>query len=354
MKKNRWKIYMLLAALVCCAGCGKKEKQDTGTATVEEAVTEESPATQTEAEQLPDMDAEGYYVVNDSVEVSVELADVRVSAEADADIYMMAEQGTVLSRTGYNDMWTRVELQNTSFYVLSDTVTEITQPTDDIDTPQDAVATPNDAAREKKVVIDPGNQAAGSVVTEAIGPGSDVTKACASEGITGSTFGTKESELNLEYALSLKTELESRGYEVVLTRESDNVDLSNQARANIANSAGASAFIRIEMNESSNAELDGVMAVCMTADTPYNSDLYNDSRALATRLLQGITETADVTNRGIYETDEMTAINWSDIPVAEIHLGFLSNATDEGNLLTEAYKEKLITGIANGLDYFMQ
>ncbi len=348
MKKNRWKIYMLLAALVCCAGCGKKEKEDKDAVTTAEASAEENLATQTEAEELPDMDAEGYYIVNDSVEVSVELADVRVRAEADADIYMMADQGTILNRTGYNEMWTRVELQNTSFYVLSDAVTEITQPGGD------TVATPDDAVRVKKVVIDPGNQAASSVSAETIGPGSDVTKACASEGITGSTFGTKESELNLEYALSLKAELESRGYEVVLTRESDDVDLSNQARADIANSSGASAFIRIEMNESSNAQLDGVMAVCMTADTPYNSDLYNDSRALATRLLQGITETLDITNRGIYETDEMTAINWSDIPVAEIHLGFLSNATDEGNLLTEAYKEKMITGLANGLDYFMQ
>ncbi len=347
MKKNRWKIYMLLAALVCCAGCGKEEKEDKETATATESSAEESLATQTEAEVLPDMDAEGYYIVNDSVEVSVEMADVRVRAEADADIYMLADQGTIFNRTGYNEMWTRVELQNTSFYVLSDAVTEITQPVGD-------VATPDDAERVKKVVIDPGNQAASSTSAEAIGPGSDVTKTCATEGITGSTFGTKESELNLEYALSLKAELESRGYEVVLTRESDDVDLSNQSRANIANSSGASAFIRIEMNESSNAQLDGVMAVCMTADTPYNSDLYNDSRALATRLLQGITETMDITNRGIYETDEMTAINWSDIPVAEIHLGFLSNATDEGNLLTEAYKEKLITGIANGLDYFMQ
>lgn len=354
MKKNRWMIYVLLTALICCVGCGKKEKDETETTTqTEVAPVVDSPATQTEAEKLPEMDAEGYYIVNDSVEVSVELADIRVRAEADADIYMLAEQGTVLNRTGYNDMWTRVELQNTSFYVLSDTVAEIAQPVADTATMPDT-ATQNDAPRVKKVVIDPGNQAASSLSTEAIGPGSEVTKACASAGTVGSTFGTKESELNLEYAMSLKTELESRGYEVVLTRESDDVDLSNQARANIANSAGASAFIRIEMSESSNAALDGVMAVCMTANTPYNSDLYNDSRALATRLLQGITETMDVTNRGIYETDEMTAINWSDIPVAEIHLGFLTNATDEANLATDTYKEQLITGLANGIDYFMQ
>lgn len=353
MKKNRWMIYVLLIVLISCVGCGKEEKEDTETATQTEAPSVENLATQTEAEKMPDMDAEGYYIVNDSVEVSVELADVRVRAEADADIYMLAEQGTVLNRTGYNDTWTRVELQNTSFYVLSDTVAEIAQPVADTATISDT-ATQNDAHRVKKVVIDPGNQAASSPATEAIGPGSGVTKACASAGIVGSTFGAKESELNLEYAMSLKAELESRGYEVVLTRESDDVDLSNQARANIANNSGASAFIRIEMNESSNAELDGVMAVCMTANSPYNSDLYNDSRALATRLLQGITETMDVTNRGIYETDEMTAINWSDIPVAEIHLGFLTNATDEANLMTDTYKEQLITGIANGIDYFMQ
>ena len=356
MRKNKLIIYFLLITVLLLAGCGNKKNKETGDTT---EVTSPSDAvyltetSSTEEEPQPEMDEYGYYIANDSVSVSVELASVYVSADTSSAIYMLADNGNVMNRTGYNDTWTRVVMQNTSFYVLSSDVTVIEQPAEPEKT-DDNVATPDDASRAKKVVIDAGNQANASISTEAVGPGSGDTKACASAGITGTTFGTKESELNLKYALLLKTELEDRGYEVVLTRDTNDIDLSNKARADIANASGASAYIRIEMNQSSNAELNGVMAVCMSADSPYNSSLYQDSKSLSTRILQGITESVDVTNCGIYETDQMTAINWSQIPVAEIHLGFLTNATDEGNLISEEYQKNLVTGIANGIDYFIK
>lgn len=353
MKRNRWIIYVAIVAALCCTGCGEKQQEST---TAMEQTTEQLPAaTATEAEPLPEMDEEGFFIVNDSVEVIIDLADIRVRPEEDADIYMMLEQGTLLKRTGYNDAWTRVELENTSFFVTTASVKVVETP---VQTATVDDATEGDADREpqrvKKIVIDPCNQSVDNLSTEAIGPGSDETKQCASMGSTGTTFGTKESQLNLEYALLLKAELESRGYEVVLTRETDDVDISNKARAELANDSGASAMVRIQMGESSNAELNGVMAVCMTSTSPYNSDLYEDSKLLATRMLQGITAATGAVNRGIYETDQMTAINWSEIPVAEIDLGFLSNQTDEGNLISDSYKETMIKGLADGIDYFFQ
>ena len=108
------------------------------------------------------------------------------------------------------------------------------------------------------------------------------------------------------------------------------------------------------MNYSSNSNLSGVMAVCMPPDSRYNNNLYKESNELSTRILQGIVEKTGAVNQGIYETEGMTAINWSQIPVAVIELGFLSNADEEEKLLSDEYKEKMITGIADGLDYYFE
>lgn len=355
MRKKRYIIFALLVVILCITGCGKDKKQNTDEATAvhttADAVSVTEEPTTSEPEML--MDEYGFILVNDSVRVISELANVYVSADQNSAIYMLADRDKILTRTGYNDVWTRIVMENTSFYVLNSEVEVVEQVSTAVDE-SDGVATSGDASRAKIIVIDPGNQAASSVSAEEIGPGSSETKACATAGITGSTFGTKESELNLKYALLLKSELESRGYQVIMTRETNDVDLSNKQRADIANSSSASAYIRIEMNSSSNSELNGVMAVCMTQNSPYNSSLYQDSRALATRILQGITESVSVNNCGIFETEQMTAINWSSIPVAEIHLGFLTNATDEGNLISEEYQNKLVLGIADGIDYFIK
>lgn len=344
-------IIYIAGLMLCCAGCGRK--RDDTDVSAQDMSTEQVPVTTEEPKPVTDED--GFYAADDYVKVTDELADVRVKAEDSAAIYILAHEGTFLKRTGYNDVWTRVELENTSFYVLSSSVVEEEPPKQE---EEGETATDGDAEDGeqlvKKVVIDPANQASANVGTEEVGPRSGDTKQCATSGTIGTTFGTRESELNLEYAKLLKSELENRGYEVVLTREENDVNLSNKERAEIANSSGASAFIRIQMNESSNAELNGVMSVCMTAGSPYNSDLYEDSKALASRLLQGVTAATGATNRGVVETDQMTAINWSTIPVAVINLGFLTNPTDEGNLISESYRNSMVQGLADGIDYFFQ
>lgn len=355
MRKKRYIIFALLMVILCITGCGKDKKQNTKETTAMHTSTDAVQVTEetTTSEDTPAMDEYGFYVVNDSVRVTSELADVYVSADQNSAIYMLADREKMLTRTGYNDIWTRIVMENTSFYVLNSEVEVVEQVSTPVDE-GDSLATSGDASRAKIIVIDPGNQANSSIATEELGPGSGESKTCATAGVTGSTFGTKESELNLKYALLLKSELESRGYQVIMTRETNDIDLSNKQRADIANSSSASAYIRIEMNSSSNSELNGVMAVCMTQNSPYNSSLYQDSKALSTRLLQGITESVNANNCGIYETDQMTAINWSTIPVAEIHLGFLTNATDEGNLISEEYQDKLVSGMADGIDYFIK
>ncbi|MBQ8914477.1 MAG: N-acetylmuramoyl-L-alanine amidase [Lachnospiraceae bacterium] len=350
--KKRLLIYILVLSMFALAACGKDSKKTTeGTS---EEIVPYQPSTYTDASttEALTMDESGFYVTDDYVMTVGDTINVRVSPSTDSSIYSLLGGGEVLKRTGYNDEWTRVLMDNTNFYIHSELV-EITEapPEAEIED-DDEESEPDEPKLAKKIVIDAGNQTNPNVSQEAIGPGSEETKQGITSGNTGATLGTKEYEINLIYAKALKAELEKRGYDVTLTREENEVDLTNQARAQIANTSGATTFIRIQMNYSANSELNGVMAMTMTSDSPYNASLHDDSYKLATRILQGATEKTGAINHGIYETNQLTAVNWSDIPVVVINLGYLSNSQDETNLLDENYQKDMVNGIADGIDYF--
>ena len=93
----------------------------------------------------------------------------------------------------------------------------------------------------KVICIDAGHQARGNSSLEPNGPGSSTMKAKVTTGATGCVTGKTESQINLEVALKLQEALSNQGYTVVMCRTSQNVDLSNAQRAQMANEANADA-----------------------------------------------------------------------------------------------------------------
>lgn len=205
------------------------------------------------------------------------------------------------------------------------------------------------------ICIDAGHQQSAIWDTEPNGPGSDVMKVKLSSGTQGVATRIPEYQLNLEVSLLLETELIARGYQVVMIRRTNDCPLSNAERAQIANESGADIFIRIHANGAENASVNGMLCCAPTKNNPFLTEqVITESVRLSDIMTKTFCTATGANNQGIYYVDTMTGINWCQIPVTIVEMGYMSNPDEDRAMASDEYRAKMVEGIANGVDAYFE
>ena len=212
--------------------------------------------------------------------------------------------------------------------------------------------TPEQKTRTQTAVLDPGHSSVVASGTEPLGPGSTENKAADTSGTSGTVSGLTEYELNLTVSQKLRTELQNRGYTVLMTRESNDVPVSCIERADVANNSDADAFVRIHANGSEDSSAKGAMTICITPDNPFYPALYEQARALSDCIINNLSEVTGCENDGVWETDSMSGNNWSQVPATIVEMGYMTNPDEDALMATDDYQNKIVKGIADGIDQY--
>ena len=155
-----------------------------------------------------------------------------------------------------------------------------------------------------------------------------------------------EKDINLEIVLCLKELLDKReDMKVYYTRLTDEKVYLNP-RLNLANDLKADMFISIHCNSSEYKSAKGSEALY---STKYQKKLSIKSDELAQILLNQLTETTNIKNRGLINGNDIYIIGNAKVPVALIEIGFISSPDELKFLKKKKNQELIAEGIYNGI-----
>ncbi|MCR5097677.1 MAG: N-acetylmuramoyl-L-alanine amidase [Lachnospiraceae bacterium] len=203
----------------------------------------------------------------------------------------------------------------------------------------------------KQVIgIDPGHQLRGNSGTEPIGPSSSTKKAKVAGGTSGVSTKKPEYQLTLEIGLALKEELKNRGYKVVMTREKNDIDITNIERAQKLNEK-CDVAIRLHADGAASS-VRGASVLYPSADNPYVASLSEASGRLSKCVIDAYCAATGIGNRGLSLRDDLTGTNWSTIPVTLLEMGFMTNSSDDSYMSSAEGQAAMVQGIADGIDAY--
>ena len=154
-------------------------------------------------------------------------------------------------------------------------------------------------------------------------------------------------EQDLVYSIGQRTAAMLRGYgfDVRLSRPAPDTQLGTSvasslaARVNDANTWGADYFISLHCNASDIVSASGTEAFVYRRNT--------DAEWLAYRLVQGVTETTGLPDRGITARPGLYVLRKTRMPAVLMELGFITNPGDAALL---AYSPNLFAeGLSDGI-----
>lgn len=159
----------------------------------------------------------------------------------------------------------------------------------------------------------------------------------------GCVIGTlQEKDIDMAITQQLKLRLEQMGFDVVMTRSSDeDIDLSE--RAEIANEAEGDCFVSIHCNSYEDESISGL-------------ECYYYKSAEGKELAEAISRAAgdnDILTREIKEGN-FQVLRETVMPSVLIEVGYMTNPEELKALASEPYQQTLAESIADGIADLMQ
>ena len=200
-----------------------------------------------------------------------------------------------------------------------------------------------------RIGIDPGHQEHANSEKEPVAPNSSETKAKVSSGTAGVSTGVAEYITDLEVALKLRDALKAQGCEVYMTREVNDIDISNLERAEMMNELGVDLVLRLHCDGATDRSANGIgMFVRATGEKQ------EESEAAAKVLLEAMSEATGAKARGVFLRDTYTMNNWSIVPCILVEMGYMSNPDEDEKLNDPAYQDLLVQGMVEGIARYFE
>ena len=203
------------------------------------------------------------------------------------------------------------------------------------------------------VCIDPGHQEKGDPKGEPIAPGSGNKKPRVSSGTAGIATKKAEHVVNLEAAMILKDLLVQKNYNVIMTRETADVNISNAERAEIANNANANITIRIHCDSINDSGKTGATILVPAKNSQYTKNIYCESNKYA-EILKKSLQNNNIKVNGVFERNDITGFNWSKVPVIILEMGFMSNYNEDRMLSDPKYQKLLMECVSESIDKYSE
>ena len=393
---------LVLASAAGLWGCGSYEKaetvseqgaeeiaetseqnQETDTAPAAQSSLRKTEMTQAKLPEFDPADETVYVTTEDGGTVNVRSSCSKLN---NSNVIASLATGTELKRTGISEEWSRIVLDGEEAYIASAYVST--------EKPDPSLFSNSASFAEGEVRLDPswqyadfskinsgaailyrsqaenrkgkticvnaghGTQGGSSVKTLCHPDGSPkVTSGTTSAGATsavavsgGMTFadGTPEYKVTVALARILKDKLLAKGYDVLMIREGDDVQLDNIARTVIANNASD---CHIALHWDSTESDKGAFYMSVPSNESYRNmepvkSHWQEHNALGESLIGGLKSVGvKIFSSGSMEMD-LTQTSFSTVPSIDIELGDKVSDHSEGTL------SNLADGLAAGVDQF--
>ena len=216
-----------------------------------------------------------------------------------------------------------------------------------------SVVTAAETPRRFVVVIDPGHQAHSDQGLEPVGPASSSKKPKSTGGTTGVATRIPEYEIALQISTNLAARLKKAGVKVIMTRTTNDVNLSNAERA--ASPTGPKPTSSCVCTRT--AVLTARRRECRRSTPPRTSGRARYSiisKGAAVRIQRSVISATGAFDDGVVPRGDLAGFNYAKVPAVLVECGFMSNPVEDRLLSSPHYQDKVAQGISDGVVAYLQ